>query len=80
PLRCTSGWCFDEKLFVQTLYKIDFSNELHMVDAFEKEMERASTYLLSSSLPELVETYYGRSFVGTSDGYFSILFLLAGRS
>ncbi|GJX49483.1 reverse transcriptase, RNA-dependent DNA polymerase [Tanacetum coccineum] len=60
--------------------KIDFSNELQVVDAFEKEMERASTYLLSSSLPELVETYYGRSFVGTSDGYFSILFLLAGRS
>ncbi|GKD64932.1 reverse transcriptase, RNA-dependent DNA polymerase, partial [Tanacetum coccineum] len=47
PLRCTSSWCFDEKLFVQTLYKIDFSNEPQVVDAFEKEMERASTYLLS---------------------------------
>ncbi|GKB85335.1 hypothetical protein Tco_0957607, partial [Tanacetum coccineum] len=33
----------------------DAFGEPQMVDAFEKEMERASNYFLSSSLPELVE-------------------------
>nr|GEV80872.1 hypothetical protein [Tanacetum cinerariifolium] len=37
---------------------IDFFNEPQVVDAFEKELERASTYFLSSSLPKLVEVVY----------------------